>query len=197
MQRRGEVTKLVKAICELESLSPYSQSRNFEREIETLARETKDDREHRCWKNRMHVTEDGNVFIPPMAFKNGLSETAKYISMQIPGKGKSTYTKHFEAGVMVVVPVDIGIKAETVKGEWLYVPADGRRGGPKRVWRCFPYIPKWKGTVEFIILDDAVTEEVFTKHLAEFGSFIGVGRFRPRNNGYYGRFRVNGVEWAQ
>lgn len=186
---------MVKAICELESLSPYSQSRNFEREIETLPRETKDDREHRCWRNRMHVSEAGTVFIPPMAFKNGLSETAKYISMQIPGRGKSTYTKHFEAGVMVVVPVDIGVKAEDVKGEWLYVPADGRRGGPKRVWRCFPHIPKWKGTVEFIILDDALTEEVFTKHLVEFGSFIGVGRFRPRNNGYYGRFKVGKVKW--
>ena len=172
----------------LESVSPYSQSR-FHNEPK-LDKEGHDDYEKRTWPKRMHVTEDGFVFIPPMSFKNCLSECAKYLSVQIPGKGKSTYTKHFEAGVMVTEPLVLGIKAEDVKGEWLHVPSDGRRGGTKRVEKCFPQIPKWSGDVLFYIFDDTITESVFRLHLEQAGKFIGVGRFRPRMNGYYGRFNV-------
>ncbi len=64
--------------------------------------------------NRAHVNDDGYMFIPPMAFKNCLSEAAKYISQQIPGQGKATYTKHFEAGVMVLDPLVLPIKKEEI-----------------------------------------------------------------------------------
>jgi hypothetical protein len=36
---------------------------------------------------------------------------------------------------------------------------------------------------------------VFAEHLREAGNFIGVGRFRPEKGGYYGRYKVNGIEW--
>jgi hypothetical protein len=182
------------AIARLESISQYSQSRYHD--AEKLPKEAADDYEARTWRGRMHVTEDGNVFIPPMAFKNCLSEAAKFLSVQIPGKGKSTYTKHFEAGILVLEPLVLDVKAEDVEGEWLFVPADGRRGSGKRVKKCFPYIPKWSGDVEFHIIDDTITKGVFEEHLREAGSLIGIGRFRPRNNGFYGRFRVVSIDWT-
>jgi len=143
----------------------------------------------------MHTDKNGIVFIPPMAFKNCLSETAKYLSVQIPGKGKSTYTKHFEAGVMVMDPVPLGIRSEEVDGLWLFVPADGRRGSGKRVEKCFPVIPEWAADVTFYVLDETITQAVFRMHLEEAGKFVGIGFFRPRNNGYYGRFEVTGLQW--
>lgn len=175
-------------IVSLESVSPYSQSR-FHNEPK-LEKESADDHEKRTWRSRMHVNDKGYVFIPPMAFKNCLSEAAKYLSMQIPGKGKSTYTKHFEAGILVTDPLVLDTKAEKVVGEWLHVPADGRRGGTKRVAKCFPVIPAWAGDVVFHIFDDTITESVFQYHLEQAGKFIGIGRFRPRNNGFYGRFKI-------
>lgn len=183
-------------ICEatLESVSPYSQSRHYE--TETLNKEGKADYEARTWRDRMHTLDDGTVFIPPMAFKNALSEIAKFLSIQIPGKGKSTYTKHFEAGVLVMDAVPLGIKRDAVEGEWLFVPADGKRGSGKRVKKCFPLIRQWKAAVKFYIIDDTITPEVFEQHLKEAGAFIGIGRFRPRNNGFYGRFKVVEVKWA-
>lgn len=185
----------VVATCELVSKSPYSQSR-FVQEPKR-ARETGEEWEHRCWKMRAHVDADGNVFIPPMVFKNSLSEAAKYISMQVAGKGKATYTKHFEAGIMVVDPVPLGVKENEIKGEWLHVPSDGRRGGTKRVMKCFPKFDTWKAKVVFHVLDPAITKDVFEKHLEECGNFIGIGRFRPRNNGYYGRFDVAKIDWKE
>lgn len=176
----------------LESVSPYSQSRYHDEP--KLSRETADDHERRTWAKRMHIDENGEVFIPPMAFKNCLSEAAKFMSYQVPGKGKSTYTKHFEAGLLISEPVPLGVKAESVSGEWLFVPASGRRGDGKRVKKCFPLIPKWKGSVTIHVIDELITKEVLQQHLEAAGNFIGIGRFRPRNNGYYGRFRVVGLK---
>ena len=51
--------------------------------------------------------------------------------------------------------------------------------------------------MRFYILDDTITEDVFKEHLEEAGKFIGIGRFRPRNNGFYGRFAVDKIEWSE
>ena len=182
------------ARCELESLSPYGQGRYYE--TPKLEGESHKDYEVRTWRDRCHVDGDGNIFIPSMAFKNGLAEAAKYMALQIPGKGKATYTKHFEAGVMVVEGLPLPIKKDDVEGLWLFVPASGKRGDSKRVSKCFPVIREWQGTVEFHVIDEVITQEVFAKTLRTFGKFIGVGFFRPRNNGYFGRFKVNGIQWT-
>ena len=181
------------AIVRLKSISPYSQSRHYI--VDRGDKESADDYERRTWRERMHATEDGYVFIPPMAFKNCLSESAKFLGVTIKGKGKATYTKHFEAGVLVTEPLVLPIKRIDVPGEWLFVPADGRRGSGKRVNRCFPMIHQWEGEVPFYILDETITEDVFLYHLEQAGKFIGLGRFRPRNNGFYGRFEVVSLSW--
>ena len=161
------------------------------------AKETSQDHEERTWRERLHVNSDGYVFIPQMAFKNCIAEAAKYLSKPIPGKGKSNYTKHFEAGIMVTDSLVLDVLAEDVEGEWFFVPSDGRRGGARRVDKCFPVIPEWSGKVTFFIYDELVTQEVFTEVLEEAGRFIGIGRFRPRNNGFYGRFDVVDVQWKE
>ena len=183
------------ATATLESLSPYSQS--WYHGTDKIEKESHKDYEIRTWRNRVHADENDNIFIPPMAFKNCLSEVAKYLAIQIPGKGKSTYTKHFEAGILVVDPLVIGHKKKDIKGEWLFLPSDGRRGSGKRVEKCMPYMPSWGGDVRYMVLDETVTEDVFKYHLEQAGKFIGIGRFRPRNNGYYGRFVVKKIVWSE
>lgn len=181
-----------KFLATVVSTTPYSQGKFHD--TPRLDKESPDEYEKRTWMERLHTDETGNVFIPPMAFKNCLSESAKFLSMKIPGQRNATYTKHFEAGVMVLKDIPIGVKKKDVKAEWLFVPSDGVRGGGKRVKKCFPKIDNWKAIVEFTVVDDTITKEVFTKHLQEAGNLIGIGRFRPRNNGYYGRFDVTKVE---
>lgn len=177
-------------IARLKSSSPYSQGRHYSKnDVPPLEKEGADAYEKRTWRNRLHVM-DGEVYIPPMAFKNCLAEAAKFLSMQIPGKGKATYTKHFEAGVMVMDPVMLGIRAADVQSEALFVPASGKRGDGKRVERVFPFLPSWEGEVTITVIDETITRDVLQAHLVEAGKLIGIGRFRPRNNGFYGRFKV-------
>ena len=186
---------MIIATVELESIAPYSQSKHYE--TPKKDKEGSADYETRTWRDRCHVDEKGFIQIPPMAFKNCIAEAAKFLSIQIQGKGKATFTKHFEAGIMVVNPIPLPIKKDEVAGEWFFVPADGKRGSGKRVKKCFPLIPKWSGKVEFFIIDQTITKDVFIHHLKEAGNLIGIGRFRPRNNGFYGRFMVNGVSWKE
>lgn len=182
------------ALVKLKSVSPYSQSRRHEtpKASET---ERPDDYVERTWKEYTHTTPDGEVFIPPMAFKNGLVETAKYLGKTVPGKGKKTYTKFFEGSVMIMEPVKIGMKKDDLQPERLFLPSDGRRGSGSRVKKIYPLIAKWEGELEIIVTDDTITQNVLREHLEAFGKYIGIGRFRPANNGYYGRFEVVEVVW--
>jgi hypothetical protein len=184
------------AICKLKSTSPYSQGRYHE--TPELPKELKKDYEVRTWREKLHyLPETGRVFIPPMSFAVSLKEAAKYLNIQIPGKGKSTYTKNFDSGVMVTEPLVLTIKKDEVECENVFVPADGRRGGTSRVMKSFPLIRSWEGTVTYFILDDIITEDVFRRVLEASGNLIGVGRFRPRNCGYYGRFEILDIKWNE
>jgi hypothetical protein len=175
-------------IATVRGVSAYSQSKHHE--TPKLDRELHDAYEARTWREKAHVNEAGNIVIPSTAFKNGLATTAKFLGVQIPGKGKQTYTKHFESGLLAVDPLILPVLQSEVASERVFVPADGKRGGSKRVWKYFPIIPEWGGDIIIYILDDIITKEVFDTHLEAMGKFVGVGRFRPQNNGYYGRFEV-------
>lgn len=189
------------ATVQIQGLAPYSQSRQHGEP--KLSKELADDYERRTWRSKMHSDEDGHLVMPALGFKNALAEAAKYLGMQIPGKGKSTYTKHFESGILVADDSLLLIEGKPIKvvdvaGRWLNVPSDGVRGSGKRVSRCFPFIPSgWEATVEFIVFDDIITPEVFLDVLVQAGNLIGVGTFRVRNNGTQGRFLVKQCTWEK
>lgn len=178
----------------IHGLSPIS----FGRAIQSVKNtgESHDAFEERTWRERVHTSNKGTVFIPPMAVKLCLSDCARYLSESVPGKGKATYTKNFEAGVMVVEPVDLGIKAADIESERLFVPPDGKKGGSKRVWKTFPLIREWSGSGEIVLLDPLLADkpDKVREYLEHAGKFIGLGRFRPRNGGFYGRFEVTAFE---
>jgi len=188
------------AVVKITGAAPYSQSKHYDKTTvpQTSPEETKDKYEKRTWNNRCHYNTNGHVEIPAMAFKNCLTSAAQYKGDVIPGQGKKTYKKKFESGIIVDTPMTIEphISREEVQHEWLFVPSDGRRGGSSRVNKCFPVFRTWAGTVEFIVCDETITKEVFEQHIKTAGKFIGLGRFRPEKNGYYGRFKAE-VEWKE
>ncbi len=177
--------------------TPMYQGQQYS--VPKLTGETNDAYDRRTWRNRMHVDEEGRVFVPPMALKFGIATAAKHLGMSIPGKGKATYTKRFDSGMYVEEPMLLQrngsyIYAKDVEGHTLWVPADGIPGGTKRVPRTFPRIPEWGGTVEIHIIDAALTEEILLRHLQEMGLYVGLGAFRPERRNLFGRFRVDSFE---
>ena len=187
------------ATCDLVSISPYSQSKA----IETARGNTPaDEHEKNTWRERIHRDEKGFVIIPPMAFVNNIQRAAKYSGMKVKGQRNATYTKHFNSGVMVVEPAIIynenGSRylADEVPYDYLFVPSDGKPGGGSRVFKYFPRINNWTATVQYHIIDEVITKEAFSQILVIGGNLIGIGRFRPENRGYYGRFTVKDIKWS-
>lgn len=185
--------KMQTATATLKSVSPLIQSRFHD--TEKLEKESHGDYEKRTWREKAHFNENGFVCVPPFALKNAIGEAAKFISMQIKGKGKATYTKHFDAGVLVQDPMVLGVKKENLSCTTIHCNADGIHGSGKRVMKMFPTVPVWTGVAVFYVLDDTITHDVFEHHLKEAGNFIGIGSFRPRNRGINGRFIVDNIVW--
>ena len=63
--------------------------------------------------------------------------------------------------------------------------------------KWFPRIDSWSGDVTFWVLDDIITQDVFTKVLTSTGAIVGIGRFRPQSRGFYGRFSVDAIDWQE
>ena len=183
------------AIATITGISSYQQGRFHG--MAKLEKESPHDYEKRTWREKGHYTEDGYMFIPPMSFKKSIETAASFISMPIKGRGKATYTKHFLAGILVTEGMKLDKKKEEVDGLWVMGNSRGQRGkSGSRVPKCFPTVHTWGGNIIFHILDETITEDVFTIHLKEAGNFIGLGVFRPANGGYYGRFTVDKIVWS-
>lgn len=170
----------------LQSQTKYQQSAPVG--LPKLDRETADAYEERTWIERGHWSSNGYGFIPPQAFKIGLTSAAKFMGMQIPGKGKSTYTKHFQSGIMISEPIALQHTRETVEKVRLFVPSDGVAGSGKRVWKIFPVFPEWHGDLQITVLDEIITGKVLAQTIEGMGKFIGIGAFRPQSGGDFGRF---------
>jgi hypothetical protein len=184
-----------RVIVTLSSTAAYYQSRQHH--TQKLEKEAPDAYEERTWREKCTVDDNDNVVIPAMAFKLGLARAAKMLSMQIPGRGKATYTKHFMAGIMTPSNIPLPIKKNEVGRIAVNCNADGVRGSNKRVLRFFPEIKKWKGELEVIIVDDTITKQVFEKHAKEMGMLVGVGQNRPENGGSSGRFHCEKFVWSE
>lgn len=182
------------ATAHLKSATPYSQSRFIE--IPRKDNESMDDWEMRIWPERCHwIKIDGvdHMHIPGVQFKNALAEAAKFYSESIPGKGKATWTKNFLSGILVTDNLDTGYTRDTVQSEILLCKV-----GSGKVKKIFPVIPGWEGVIQYQVIDDFITEDIFMRYLMASGRIIGVGKSRPRQSGYfYGTFTVEDLGWDE
>ena len=185
------------ATVKLTSASPYSQSRMFTKsEVPPLEKESAADYDLRTWRHKQHWDrKTGEIYIPPTALKNALMEVAQYLGEKIPGGGTAKWTKHFMAGILCTDPVMLGIQWDETECETFNCHANGMRSSGKRVPRTFPVVRDWEAAAKFIVLDEKITKDLFMRYLDEAGKFIGIGRFRPRNGGFYGRFFVEPINW--
>jgi hypothetical protein len=183
-----------KAIVTFESAGSYQQSKHHE--TPKLSKEGHDAYEERTWRERCHYLSDGTIFIPNEHFKNCISDIARYLGEKIKGKGQATWTKHFLSGVRVVDHLLLPVKKDEVPSLAQFCESKGKRGGNGgKVKKYFPLISEWSGDVEFLILDDSISEDVFERYIREAGLLIGIGKQRPANGGDYGRFIVKKVQW--
>lgn len=178
----------------LKSLTPMLYSRPYEHEVAKEPRETHEAYEKRTWSFKAHANSDGLIVIPAIFLRNALRETAQYLGEQIPGKGKSTFTKHFNSGIGVYDDAVLKIKREDLKPLAMFVPADGKHGGGRRVWKFFPKIDKWSASFRVHVIDEIITEDILERHAQNAGLYKGFGSRRPANGGEFGRFELVSIK---
>lgn len=184
-----------KAICKLKSLSPVTFGKFHQ--TPKLEKELSDRYELRTWKEKAHYDGKGFVKIPSAMIGNCIRESAKFMSIQIPGKGKATYTKHFDAGIFVQNDIITKVHKDKLDGYTHHVPADGMPGGTKRVIKTFPIVQEWEGEIIVLIGDPIITADIFEDVIRNAGNLIGIGTWRPRNRGSNGRFELVDMQWVE
>lgn len=149
-----------------------------------------------CWREHLHVDRNGHVVIPAICFKKALTAASSMIRQRIEGKGSSEYGKHFRGGCLPLENLILPLRPEEVECQVFQMSARGTPGsGGPRVPRRYPMIYEWEGKVQFCLLSDDISEEVFEEHLKFAGAIIGVGRWRPERDGLNGRFDCLKFEW--
>jgi hypothetical protein len=166
--------------------------------------ETHDQLEERTWIQRCHIDDSGSLYRPGLELHKTLCWAARWLSMKIPGAGKKTYTARFGSGVRVggkgyfplIFNGHVASETDIVRSR-LYVPSDGKAGGPRRVWRSFPTLqPGWSMDVEMLILDEAITEDVFVRHAQTAGIYDGLGAMRVGKQGPNGVYVCEGFKFT-
>ena len=180
------------ATLSINGLTPYSQSRAIQSSKEE--KETYEQFDARIWPEHIHVDDDGQPIIPASGLLQCIAAGAAYLSKggQLKKKGMATWSENFLCGLAIARSPEL-VTPHEARAAKIYCHADGRRGSGKRVWRTFPQWDTWSAVVIIHILDDSIPDEVFEQVVEAAGLFKGLGRFRPENGGYLGRFTVTKV----
>jgi hypothetical protein len=165
------------AVVKLEGVTPYSPSRNYTAEVPKLKDESPEAYDDRTWRNHAHIDKKTkNIIIPGECFAWAIKAMSKRRSDR-----------------------DIDTKCHVDKAamESFMAHVNGVRGSGARVLRRFPIVPNWSGEITFMMWDVRIPEAVFRETLEDAGLLIGVGRRRPENKGFFGRFQVQSIGWNE
>lgn len=185
-----------KFLVEIEGVTPYMQHRMDDQKLEQweknrkliierpdVAKEDSLRAEFHCYRN-----SDGKCFIPADHIRGALINAGGMVKSKVGNSRKSM--KNVVAGMFFVTPDEILLPD--------YDQIDKRSAVNKNVKaRIITIRPKWsnwKVSFELLVDNDTITKETIREIAENAGQSIGIGSFRPTNNGMFGRFKVNKIE---
>lgn len=176
----------------ISGLSPYMQHRMDDQKLEVweknrgkimerpeLSHTDNVRAEYHCYRN-----SDDVCFIPSDQLKGAFINAGSYIKSKVGGRSKSM--KQIVAAMFIVTPDEIPLQN--------YDSVDKRsavnRNVKARVVVVRPKWNTWQATFTLIVQDDSITVETIENIIHYAGNYVGIGSFRPTNNGMFGRFEV-------
>ncbi len=176
----------------IKGLSPYMQHRMDDLKLEQweklrnpvmerpeVSQEDATRAEYHCYRNK-----DGKCYIPSDQIRGALINAGSYLKAKVGGRSKSM--KVIVAATFIPTPNEILLPD--------YDAIDKRsavnRNVKARVITVRPKWTNWKITFTLQIHEDTITKETITQLLEYAGKYVGIGSFRPTNNGMFGRFEM-------
>jgi hypothetical protein len=185
-------TTMKKYSITLQGLTPYMQHRMDDQKLEDWEKNRKGiierpdisqsdslRAEFHCYRN-----SDGQCFIPAEHFRQSFINAGAFVKSKVGNARKSM--KNVVAAMFMVSPEEIILPN--------YDAIDKRSGVNRNVKaRIIVIRPKWnnwKITFTLLVDNDTITESTITEIINYSGSYVGIGSYRPTNNGYFGRFEL-------
>ncbi len=166
-----------------EKLYNWEKKRGFVVERDDVSKEDADRAEFHCYRN-----SKGKCYLPSEHIRGALIKAGTYVKGKVGAQTKSM--KSVVAAMFQVQPFEIEIPN--------YDEIDKRSAVNKnvkaRIIVIRPKWSKWKVTFELVIDNDTLTQETIKQIIIYAGQYVGIGSFRPTNNGSFGRFNLTKIK---
>lgn len=179
-------------IVKIKGITPYMQHRMDDQKLEAweknrgliverpdVAHEDTVRAEYHCHRN-----VDGKCFIPADQLRGAFINAGSAVKSKVGSSRKSM--KQVVAAMFMVTPDQIVLPD--------YNAIDKRSGVNRNIKaRIITIRPKWTTwEAEFTleIGDNSITIETIKSIIQYAGNYVGIGSFRPTNNGLFGRFEL-------
>lgn len=176
----------------VEGITPYMQHRMDDQKLEDWEKNRKhiierpevseqDSKraEYNCYRNR-----EDKCFIPAEQLRIAFINGGGYLKSKV-GNAKRSMKGVF-AAVLRVSPEEITLPE--------YDEIDKRSAVNKnvkaRVMVIRPKWSTWSAEFDLIIDNETITKETIEELINTTGNYVGIGSYRPTNNGYFGRFKL-------
>lgn len=179
----------------IEGITPYMQHRMDDIKLEEWEKNRKQiierpdvniedvkRAEYHCFRN-----SDGQCYIPAEQLRMSFINGGTYLKSKVGTKTKSM--KSIIAAVLQISPEEILLPD--------YDLIDKRSAVNKnikaRVMVLRPKWSKWLAEFDMILDNGTLTKETITELITVSGNYVGIGSYRPTNNGYFGRFSLKNI----
>lgn len=135
--------------------------------------------EYHCYRN-----SDGKCYIPADQIRGALIGAGSYMKSKVGGRSKSM--KVIVAAMFIPTPEQILIPDYDVIDKRSAV----NRNIKGRVITIRPKWTNWEAEFDLNVYEDTITKETIAQLFEYAGNLVGIGSFRPTNNGMFGRFEL-------
>jgi len=133
-----------------------------------------------------YINEDNEFYIPKEQIKGALINAGALTKSKVGNAKKSM--KNIVAGMFFIKESTLPLGKDFVIDKRSAV----NKNVKARVICVRPKWNKWETTFTLQVDNDTITDQTVRKIIEDAGTYIGIGSFRPQNNGEFGRFNVIG-----
>lgn len=139
--------------------------------------------EYHCYRSA-----DGPCYIPAEQLRGSFIAAGSFVKAKVGGRSKSM--KSIVAAMFMVSPEQIHIPEYDMIDKRSAV----NRNIKGRVIVVRPKWSQWYAEFTLSIGEDSISKEAVNQIIDYAGKYVGIGSFRPTNNGLFGRFELISIE---
>lgn len=179
---------------EIEGVTPYMQHRMDDQKLEDWEKNRKliierdDIAKEDAVRAEFHSYNDKDGFYIPSEHLVGSFINGGAMVKSKVGNGKKSM-KNIVAGMFSIKET----KLRLPKNYTIDKRSAVNKNVKARVICIRPKWEEWKASFTLMVDNDTITKETVEQIITYSGQYIGIGSFRPTNNGMFGRFKLNKI----